>query len=71
MEVKSRSFFQNKAISLPHAIQNLVAQAFSQSSASSMLPDLPEATFHLRLANILSQLPTTLSNGVQVLERHC
>ena len=29
MEVKSRLFFQNKAISLPHAIQNLVAQAFS------------------------------------------
>ena len=60
MALNSRQFFQNKAISLPNAIQHLVGQAFAQSSSSSTLPTLNESTFHLKLANILSQLPTTL-----------
>ena len=60
MELNSRQFFTKKAISLPHAIQSLVGQAFSQSSTSSTLPTIQESTFHLKLANILNQLPTTM-----------
>ena len=53
-------FFRNKATSLPYAIQNLVGQSFVQTASLSQLPTLEESTFHLKLMNILSQLPSTM-----------
>lgn len=57
---KSQIFFRNKAISLNYAIRNLVGQTFLQAPTSSQLPTLEESTFHLKLANILSQVSSTL-----------
>ena len=60
MELNSRQLFTKKAISLPHAIQNFVGQAFAQISTASTLPTFQESTFHLLLANILNLLLTTM-----------
>ena len=62
MELHSRHFFKQKAISLPYAIQNMVGQTFSQSQSSSILPTLSESSFHLRLANLLSKMPSPMHN---------
>ena len=57
---KSQEFFSHQSKSLSHAVTHLVRQSFSQSSSSFNLPTIDESTFHLRLANIFTQLPSTL-----------
>ena len=57
---KKSAFFVHQSKSLSHAITHLVGQSFSQSTSSFNLPSIEESTFHLQLANILSQLPSTL-----------
>ena len=60
----SQKFFCNKAKSLPHAIKHLVGQSFAQSTTSFDLPTIEESTFHLKLANVLTQLPSTFHTDI-------
>ena len=56
----SKNFFENKAMSLNYAIRKLVGPAFLLAPTSSQLPTIEESQFHLKLANLLSQVPSTL-----------